>query len=285
MALRPLDLPWALHSELPPLDFVLPGLLPGGLGLLVAPGGTGKSFLALDIAISLSIGRAIADGLFPASTSRRVVYLAGEESDRLLAERLRNTIDLADRSLLNPSNLILLPMTGEDCRLVSQGKPTELLSELKERAHGSRLIIVDPIRRFHDGDENDSSAMTQLVVVLESLAKHTGAAVLAVHHANRASASDAGSQHASRGSSALVDGARWQLNLSLMDEKTATTYGLTDAERLSYIAVDIAKSNYLPSKGRSWLKRRTGGGVGLVRLDTVQAKTKRNNLGGARLIP
>lgn len=285
MALRPLDIPWALHSELPPLDFVLPGLFPGGLGLLVAPGGTGKSFLALNIAISLSTGRAIADGLFPASTSRRVVYLAGEESDRLLAERLRSTIDIADQSLLNPTNLILLPMTGEDCRLVSQGKPTELWSELKDLAYGSGLIIVDPIRRFHDGDENDSSAMTQLVVVLESLAKHTGAAVLAVHHANRASASDAGSQHASRGSSALVDGARWQLNLSRMDEKTATAYGLTDSERLSYIAVDIAKSNYLPPKGRSWLKRHPGGGLGLVRLDTVQVKTTRNNLGGARLIP
>lgn len=285
MALRPLDLPWALHSELPPLDFVLPGLLPGGLGLLVASGGTGKSFLALDIAISLSTGCAVADGLFPASAPGRVVYLAGEESDRLLAERLRGTLDLASRNKLDPKNLILLPLAGEDCRLVSQGAPTDLLSELKERAQGSRLIIVDPIRRFHDGDENDSSAMTRLVVVLETLAKHTGAAVLALHHTNRASASDGGSQHASRGSTALVDGARWQLNLSLMDEKTAAVHSFTETERLSHIAADISKCNYLPPRGRSWLKRRSSGGLGLVKLDVVETQAKRKSVGGARLIP
>lgn len=285
MALRPLDLPWALHSELPPLDFVLPGLMPGALGLLVGIGGTGKSFLALETAISLSVGRAIAGGLFPASPPGRVVYLAGEESDRLLAERLRGTLDLDGRSRLDPKNLILLPLAGQDCRLVSQGAPTDLLSELKERAQGARLIIIDPIRRFHDGDENDSSAVTRLVVVLESLAKHTGAAVLALHHANRASASDGGSQHASRGSTALVDGARWQLNLSVMDEKTAAAHGFTETERLSHIAADIAKSNYLPPRGRSWLKRHLGGGLGLVKLDAVQVQAKRKTLGGARLIP
>lgn len=285
MTLRPLDLPWALHSELPPLDFVLPGLMPGALGLLVGIGGTGKSFLALETATSLSVGRAIAGGLFPASPPGRVVYLAGEESDRLLAERLRGTLDLAGRSQLDPKNLILLPLAGQDCRLVSQGAPTDLLSELKERAQGARLIIIDPIRRFHDGDENDSSAMTRLVVVLESLAKHTGAAVLALHHANRASASDGGSQHASRGSTALVDGARWQLNLSVMDEKTAAAHGFTETERLSHIAADIAKSNYLPPKDRSWLKRHLGGGLRLVKLDAVQVQAKRKTLGGARLIP
>ena len=283
MRLEPLNITWALQAVLPALDFVLPGLLPGSLGLLVAPGGTGKSFLALDISISQAIGRPVAGGLFPSLNPSRVVYLAGEESDRLLAERLRCMLDLREQGLPTLQNLLLLPMSGEDCLLVSRGQPTTLLDELENLAQGARLIIVDPIRRLHDGDENDSAAMTQLVIALESLAKKTGAAVIGIHHANRASVGDTGSQHASRGSSALVDGARWQINLSKMDEKAAAFYGKGDEERHNYVALDYAKGNYLSASPRSWLQRHAGGALKLVTLDKSQPKGK--TLGGARLIP
>ncbi len=284
MRLKPLNLTWALQAVLPALDFVLPGLLPGSFGLLVAPGGTGKSFLALDLSISQAIGRPVAGGLFPSLNPSKVVYLAGEESDRLLAERLRWMLDLGERSLPTLQNLILLPMSGEDCLLLSRGQPTALLSELEEMAQGARLIIVDPIRRLHDGEENDSAAMTQLVIALESLAKKTGAAVIGIHHANRgASVGDASSQHASRGSSALVDGARWQINLSRMDEKVAAIYGKEDQERHNFVALDYAKGNYLSARPRIWLKRHSGGILKLVTLDKSPPKGK--PLGGARLIP
>jgi len=93
---------------------------------------------------------------------------------------------------------------------------------------------------------------------MESLAKATGAAVLGIHHANRASAADSASQNASRGSSALVDGARWQINLSRMDEKTAEAHKLAEADRPLYVAVDFAKTNYLAPRPRCWLKREAG---------------------------
>lgn len=281
--LSPLDLNWALHSVLPPLDFVLPGLLLGGLGLLVAPGGTGKSYLALDMAISMAIGRSIAGGLFPATQPGKVVYLAGEENDRLLAERLRGMLDMTERARPELQNLVLLPMSGENCLLISKGQPTDLQGELEKLSQGTRLIIVDPIRRLHDGEENDSATMTQLVITLETLAKKTGAAVIGIHHANRASVGDTSSQNASRGSSALVDGARWQINLSKLDEKTATTHGVSEVERQQYIALDFAKGNYLPPTARSWLKRQPGGALRLVNLAMAQSKSK--NIGGARLIP
>lgn len=78
MPLQPLNLTWALTAPLPPLDFVLPGLLPGTFGLVVAPGATGKSQLALDIATSVALGRSVAGDLFPACPPAKVVFLAGE---------------------------------------------------------------------------------------------------------------------------------------------------------------------------------------------------------------
>ncbi|WP_162084515.1 helicase RepA family protein [Sulfuriferula nivalis] len=282
MRLKTLDLCWALQPNLPLLDFVLPGLLAGSVGLLVASGGTGKSFLALDIAISQVIGRPVADGLFPSTNQHKVVYLAGEESDRLLAERLRCMLTKRERELPTLQNLILLAMSGNDCLLVSRGQPTSLLNELENVAQGARLIILDPIRRLHDGDENDSAAMTQFVIALESLAKKTGAAVIGLHHTNRASVEDASSQHASRGSSALVDGARWQINLSTMNEKTAAVCGKSNEDRHNFVALDFVKGNYFSPRPRSWLKRDPNGSLKLVTLNKSQPKGK--TVGGAHLI-
>lgn len=283
MALTPLDLPWALTTPFPPLEFALPGLLPGALGLLVAPGATGKSILALDIAISQALGRPVAGGLFPASLPGRVVLLAGEETERMLAERLRTLIQLDE--IGTPSlydNLVLLPMSGENCALLADGCPTAAYHELAALSQGARIIVVDPLRRLHDGDENSSNDMTSFVVAMEQLAKSTGAAVLALHQTNRASASDSASQNASRGSSALVDGARWQVNLSRMDERTATSFGVSEAERSLYVAVDFAKTNYLAPRPRSWLQRQPGGRLMLTTLNP--AKPIGKPFGGARTL-
>lgn len=283
MSLKPLDLSWALSAPLPPLDFVLPGLLPRTFGLLVAPGATGKSQLALDIAISLALGRPFVGGLFPPTLPGKVVFLAGEESERLLAERIRCLLSLDEQGC--PAlyrNLLLLPMAGEACTLVADDGPTPLYEELRMLAEGARLIIIDPLRRMHGGDENSSNEMTNFVVLMEKLAKSTGAAVLGIHHANRASSTDAGSQHASRGSSALVDGARWQLNLSRMDDKTAGQYAISEDERAHYVALDFAKTNYLAPQPRCWLRRGRGGRFHPAQLTMSRANAR--SVGGARLL-
>lgn len=283
MPLRPLDLTWALTAPLPPLDFVLPGLLPGTFGLIVAPGATGKSQLALDVATSMALGRVVAGGLFPAGQPGKVVFLAGEESDRLLAERLRNLLRLDEQSYpAVQNNLVLLPMAGESCTLLDDGRPTALYDELRAVSQGARLVIIDPLRRMHGGDENNSSDMTRFVVLMEQLAKGTGAAVLGLHHTNRASTADTASQNAARGSSALVDGARWQLNLSRMDEKTADQNLISESERTQYVALDYAKTNYLPPRPRCWLKRGSGGRFSLVHLPSLAPKGR--SVGGARLL-
>jgi len=56
-SIKPPDLNWALNAALPPLDFVLPGLEPEMFGLIVAPGGTGKTFFGLDLVVSVAPGR------------------------------------------------------------------------------------------------------------------------------------------------------------------------------------------------------------------------------------
>lgn len=282
-SLKPLNLSWALGAPLPPLNFVLPGLLPGALGLLVAPGATGKSSLALDIATSIALGRTVANGLFPASKPAKVVYLAGEENERIFAERLRVLVDMSEASRPELMDYLhVFPMAAENCLLVEDGKPTSLMTELLMQARDAKLVILDPLRRLHDGDENCSAAMTVFATAMEQLGKATGAAVIGLHHSNRASIGDGASQHASRGSSALVDAARWQINLSRMDEKSAEKLGISADERHQYVALDFAKTNYLPPRPRCWLKRQPNGRLELHTPERASGSLR--SLAGARLI-
>ena len=50
----PIDILAAFENDPPELQFVLPGLLRGTVGAFVAPGASGKSFLALEIAASIA---------------------------------------------------------------------------------------------------------------------------------------------------------------------------------------------------------------------------------------
>ena len=78
-----IDLLVAFENEPPALDFIWPGFLAGTVGALVAPGATGKSFWALEAAMSVACGAAVdckaaggdLVGLAP-ERSGRVVYFA-----------------------------------------------------------------------------------------------------------------------------------------------------------------------------------------------------------------
>lgn len=63
-----IDLLSAFRLPPPELDFVWPGFLAGTVGALVAPGATGKSFWALEAAMSIACSVAGGDGFYPVST-------------------------------------------------------------------------------------------------------------------------------------------------------------------------------------------------------------------------
>ena len=83
-----LDLDAVLAAPPPPLDFVLPGILAGTLGVLVSPGGAGKSMLALGLGACVAAGRSMW-GLLPADPEPGMVLVVSAEDPRpVLAHRL-----------------------------------------------------------------------------------------------------------------------------------------------------------------------------------------------------
>lgn len=306
MKISPLNIRSALDNSPPELDFVLPGLLSGTAGTIVGSGGVGKSTLLLQLSMALSTNTHATEAIFPISKQpSRVVFIAAEESLDILNIRLhfidgwmkkqqaQTSLQLVERAesrmALLEQNLCVVPAAGHPVYLVKNGEPTEFFEELCQSCKGARLIIIDPLRRLHDGDENSSAAMTQVVQVLESLGRRTGAAVIVAHHMNKGAAFGGTTDlaAASRGSSALTDAVRWQVNLSSMTETEAKNYGIAD-ERGSYLRLDFAKANYIAPQPTIWLKRLEGGvltranlkkSFSTERINTQKTKSKAHRTG------
>ncbi len=81
-----LDIEKAFSGDIKPLDMVLPGLLAGSVGSLVAPGSTGKGYLANSICASLTTVDLLGFGIQP--TDCHVAYITAEDPISVLEHRI-----------------------------------------------------------------------------------------------------------------------------------------------------------------------------------------------------
>lgn len=285
MTLVPLNLSKVLSSPPPALDFVLPGLPAGAVGALVAPGSSGKSFFTLQLAAALALGIPVAGGALPAPTKTgKTVLLASEESRAMLAVRLHALIAWLESAndflpleerierervvAVLSEHLQVYPLAGETIRLLEDGVVTPRLGEIAELCEGARLVVIDPLRRFHSGDENGSADMTAIVQAIESITHRTGCAALITHHTNKAAtlSGNGDIQQAIRGSSALTDAIRWQANLVAMSETEAERFSVDANKRKYFVRLELSKANYIEPTAGVWMRRQLGGCLERVEL-------------------
>jgi hypothetical protein len=136
-------------SSLPDPAWLVDNILPeGGIGVLYGQPGCGKSFLALDLALSVSTGRA----WFGHSARRGgVAYVYAEGASglkkRIDAWRMQNGGDIAAFRVL-PQALDITELWAD------------LMAELGQMASPPRLLILDTLARcFGAGDENSTGDM------------------------------------------------------------------------------------------------------------------------------
>ncbi len=268
----PVNIRGAFENPGPRINFLLPGMIRGSVGALVAPGGAGKSIFALQLAVWLTSGADLVD-FGEAPKGQSVAYLSAEDPLPVLAERLYAMSELLTdhQKQAVEDNLLVMPLDGIRPDLLS----SRWINALQNLAEEHDLLILDTLRRFHGCDENDGGAMARLLGHLELIASRAGCSILFLHHTSKAALwNQAGDQQqASRGSSVLTDNVRWQSYLATMTPGEAKKYRITTEPISRYVRFGVSKTNYHPGIHPRWFIRGTAGVLQPV--DLVTQATKR----------
>jgi RecA-family ATPase len=266
-----LDVAAVLRSPPPPLDFVLPGLLAGTVGVLVSPGGVGKSMLALGLATSVAAGRDAWQLTGEDSRPGPVIVVSAEDPAVILARRLHSLRDSAKPLFKDPGVVERLHVKCVHGRGFSLGswdgsafEPSEALTTLEREVAElrPRLLVFDTLNRCLAGvSENDNAAVGRIISEIERIVAPTGTAALVLHHVSKATAlgGQGGEQQAARGASAITDNARLQLNLVGMTVEDAEARGITAEGRRQWVRLVTSKCNYAAPSDDRWLRREAGG--------------------------
>ena len=155
-----------------------------------------KSFLALDVAVSVASGTACLRQ-FAVRRTGKVLLFPAEDSLAIVRQRLEGIASAAGVSFpALPVEVITAPSLRLDI-------PTDRqrLSDTVQKTQPI-LLILDPLIRLHRLDENDATQIAALLSYLRELQRQFQLAVLLVHHARKDSHSSRPGQ-ALRGTSEL----------------------------------------------------------------------------------
>lgn len=254
----------AWRSDPPEIDFCLDNFMAGTVGVVAAPAGIGKTSLLLQLGAAVAAGIPVAGDLLPApSQTGQVTFLATEDPHAVLTRRAH----FFARSLQAQGHgADVIERLDRNLQFVSLTRPPKLLSENKVSSDGlhmlevlareSRLIILDPIRRFHYCDEQDFDKMLLLFEMLSSVVAGSGCSLLFSHHVEQPIFSDALRElEGAQGSSAFINATRWVVNMNGMSLGEAKRHGIAPEQRRSYARVAFTKSNYGAPIPARWLKR------------------------------
>lgn len=155
-----------------------------------------KSFLALDVAVSVASGAACLRQ-FPVRRTGKVLLFPAEDSLAIVRQRLEGIACAAQVSFESlPVEVITAPSLRLDTPTDRQ-RLSDTVEDLQPI-----LLILDPLIRLHRIDENDASQVAALLSYLRQLQRQFQLAIILVHHARKDSNSSRPGQ-ALRGSSEL----------------------------------------------------------------------------------
>jgi hypothetical protein len=149
-----------------------------------------KSFLALDVAVSVASGAACLRQ-FPVRRSGPVLLFPAEDSLAIVRARLEG---IATAAQVPFDSLPVEVITAPTLRLDTPADRARLRDTVQQLR--PILLILDPLIRLHRVDENDATQIAGLLSYLRELQRQFALAVMLVHHARKDS-------HASRPGQAL----------------------------------------------------------------------------------
>lgn len=215
------------------------------VALLSGHGGSGKSYVALSIAVHVALGHPFG----PLQTTRaNVLFYSAEDGARVLRLRLAKLCrQLGIEPATLVGKLILLDASDIDPALFRKAQlPT--LNRLAALAaeHNAGLVVIDNASDAFDGDEIRRAEVRGFIRCLRSHLARPGRAVLLLAHINKVSATggkSAGTEDYS-GSTAWHNSVRSRMSLNPEDD--------------DFLTIDHKKANHGPRANPVRLQWREG---------------------------
>jgi len=175
-------------------DFYLKNWLPipkENLTMITAPGGSGKSFLSIQIALKMLLENKDYKTLIwnTEDTKGDIRKRTNQILNYILNE---NDLDIKNIDIIDNSNL---PIYFNDNNLQA----------FKDLFKPYNLIILDPLISFFQGEENSNTEARRFMNIINKIAIDNNQAIIIIHHHNK---KDKEGNSRTRGASAFVDAAR-----------------------------------------------------------------------------
>jgi hypothetical protein len=234
----------------------------GSVSGTMAPGGRGKSSLALVEAVSMATGRRLlhTDPL----RQLRVWYHNGEETWEELLRRLGavcqhygiSTGELQDSfCMTNPQIFPLRVADGYDRFQPDKALLVHMRAEIER--NGFEVAILDPLITLHGLQESNPVLMRGVMDIFRDLAAGLDCSIEVVGHTRKPQAGIEAdlSVHDARGASSITDALRAVRVLDVMTETECSKAELEEYERTDYVRISPAKRNYSRSgTAPEWIK-------------------------------
>jgi RecA-family ATPase len=166
------------------MDWIVPGLLTrGNTGFIMGqPKKAAKSWLLLAMAWDLSEGKPVwSIPAFKPPRPMRTVYFTQEDTEDNIHERIQAHFSTGrkpnDGLWVVPKNLNIKLDTATGRNIV-QGE----IDYVRDKVGQIDLVMFDPMRRIHGGDENDSEVIAGIWDVIDRIHQRYKCATMISHH-------------------------------------------------------------------------------------------------------
>ncbi|MGA4553554.1 AAA family ATPase [Methylorubrum aminovorans] len=250
---------WCEPAKIPPREWVYGRhLIRRYVSTTVAPGGLGKSSLALVEAVAMVSGKDLL-GERP-TEPLRVWYWNGEDpadelQRRVMAVALHYGLrpqDIGTRLFINSGRDTEIVIAQQNRDGVTVAAPVVEAIQATIRENKIDVVIIDPFVSSHRVSENDNGAIDRVAKTWAKIAEETNCAVELIHHARKTNGAEVTIED-SRGAVALLSAARSARTLNGMTKEEAERAGVEN--RRAHFRVDNGKANLAPPpKGSTWFK-------------------------------
>lgn len=184
---------YIMNTPMKPIEYCVDGLISQGLFILAGAPKVGKSWLALDMCLSIAKREKV---LGKATSCGHAVYLSLEDSLIRLQNRLYELTD-------DPSDNLHFAIMAES---ISNGLP-EQIEYCRKRFDDLKIVFIDTLQMVRNESESSYGSDYKELSVLKALADKLGIAIVLVHHTRKCSDSDPFNMiSGSTGLSGCVDG-------------------------------------------------------------------------------